>query len=291
MMSLLGAATLLSLAPVIAKYVVGTLPVVLYVCCLYGIAGILSLLVALIRGWKLPSYRQLPSLVFFALTARVIPAVCTAFALQKMSAVVVAFFWCLEPIIQMIVAYVVLQEKQTSRQLVAIGIGIAGLALALSAAILQCNLQISWIGCTAIMVSTLSGRVGWVGVMRFVRREHFNALALNGILMFIGSLMLMPYAVTQLQGGLFSAFITGSLVLAAIVDITGYAWWTALARHCSAGYLSFASLLAPLLTMVQAMILLHEEMHWLVFPSLAMVIFALYLYGPRMQAPQGPQIL
>lgn len=281
MLPILAVSTVLSLSPIIAKYVVEHTPVLLYVCLLFLAAGIGTSIIAWLFHWPPPGAIKQNQVVLLAVTARLIPAVCIAYALQQMPAAVVALFLCAEPVIQIIVAYYLLQEQLVVRQVAAILIGTVGMVMAVGGTVLSCDLQLPLRAYVALIVGIVSGRCGWVLVMRFVRMHHQHTLTFNGILMLISGLLLFPFIVWHYS----FACITPTMILlimsAAAIEVLGYAWWTALSRHYTAGYISFAALVTPLMTMIFAMVLLGETMELVVIPSLLIIVAAMRLYWPN----------
>lgn len=216
-----------------------------------------------------------------------IPAICKSFALKYMASSQVAFFGTLDPFITALYAYILFNEKLTTRKITGICIAIFGAIILLTHA----N-QISYFKAfsfvsypeIAALLSVAIGRYGWILVQSLLREHRYNPMQLNSITM-IGSgiLSLLTSFFFEREPTrsiaftpLFIFLISYTIIIGNVISLTLYA---SLLKQYQATLLSLAGFSVPLFVYFYGWIFLHEPLSHYFFISLGLSLIGFIIFA------------
>lgn len=220
------------------------------------------IMIALLLKHPFPiDIRSIMTLVLLGILNNTIYLGLTFFALQTVSASLVAVIASTNPILTAALAYLFLSENLTLKKTIGLILGFLGVIFIMQNRIIL-NLDDA-IGIGAALLGVLAFVIGTIIYKKYCL--HSSILTINGLQVLFGGLALLPIAIftEDFKAVNFDPVFFASLFyLTIIVSIGGTLIWFWLLQQSSAGTVSSYHFLNPALGMVFGWLILGEQIIW-----------------------------
>jgi len=205
--------------------------------------------------------------------------------LQYISSIKVTFLYNLGPLITPFFSYFYFSETMTLKKWVGLAIGFVGALPALLNGSSPKNI-IGSIGFLsfpelAVLAGVFSYCYGWVFMRKLVREHHYSPLTISAWISFFGGIMSLCTAgfvetwISLPSTPWFYVCFGLLIILGNFIAITLFAL---MFRYYTMTFVSFTSLLIPLLVAFYGYIFLGEHLSWSLIISIMIVTIGLYIF-------------
>lgn len=227
-------------------------------------------------------------------------------ALQAVTSSKACLLYNLSPFITALFAYVLMNERLTSRKWLGLSLGMLGMLPALIASAPSESSMLSFLSMqeVVLLIAVASAAYGWILMSALVRKRSYSPIAVNGyamlgggVLSFLTSYMFegaptitgTDHATVVWGRELLSGFMQaqsadivmffvylGLLIL--FTNVIFYNLYGYLLKRYSATFLSFAGFTCPLFAALYGWLFLSEAVTIWFFASVAIVVIGLYVF-------------
>jgi len=214
------------------------------------LAGIILLVVSLIKGGKITIKKQDVGFFWLASIIHILIPYATEFwALQYLSPSQSCLFYNLTPFFTALFSYIIFHEVITFKKWIGFAIGLSGIMYFVQMPGAY-DFQFSLVNFMMI-ISVMTSSLGWILIRILVKHRGYSPLYVNGITMLlggVGSIALSYYYEPQgmLDYQSVPTFLGMLLLMILIANIIFYNLYGYLLRTYSATFLSFAGFITPL---------------------------------------------
>ena len=219
-------------------------------------AGVLLLLLSRWRtgNWRWHK-RDITSLLVIALLTTFIPSFCKAYALKFLPSSKAAFIGSLDPFVTAMYAWLLWSEVLSMRKVFGILLGFIGsLIICFNGTLFSQDTFFAFL-CFALpeiaaFIAVLVSRYGWIMVQHHLKRDNYQPIHLNGLIMVLSGLVALPlswlkedsfYTVTQLNSTQIG-FLLYTIIVGNVIAYTMYAYFL---KKYSASFVSLAGFSIP----------------------------------------------
>jgi drug/metabolite transporter (DMT)-like permease len=201
------------------------------------------------------------------------------FGLQYIGPARAALIFATLPLLTLMLAAAIGQERLTLAKITGVLATIAGLALALGEKAAPApGVTEPWIGDLAVFGSTICGAV--CGVLYRPYLQRYSALGIGAIAMLASVLFLLPMAALENLFDAWPAFTAGGWLAVLFIGVSsgaGYYLWLWALQHTTATRVTLFMALSPLTAAVLGFLLLDETLSHRFIAGLAAVIVGLVI--------------
>ena len=217
--------------------------------------------------------------------------------MQYLSSVKVCFIYSLSPFLTVLLSYIHFNEKITLVKGVGMFIGFLGFIPVLMLQTGSENLfrifSFFSIPDLAMIGSALCAVYGWIFLRAIVKNQTFSPIYANGYSMLFGGIIALVHSgfvdnwsPTPIVEGRVQPFLIQVFITILISNIIGYNLYGHMLKKFTLTLLSFFSLLTPIFTSFVSLIMLGEQLSWVIFLSTGIVSCGLFVIY-RTEIKQG----
>lgn len=223
-----------------------------------------------------------------ALLTTFIPSLAKAYALKHMLSSKASFIGALDPFMTALYAWFLFQERLSWRKIVGIFLGFFG-------AILMCFVQSPGMSYKmvdflffslpelAALTAVATSRLGWLLVQRYLKKERYQPVQLNGLIMIVSGFIALPIASmtepVNILALLSSSKITSLLLYTTIVgNVLAYTMVAYFLKWYSSSFVSLAGFSVPIFVTLCGWLVLSEPISGMLLVAAAVIFIAVYFF-------------
>jgi len=207
------------------------------------------------------------------------------YALDVLPVWKVSFFYNLSPFLSAFYAYLLFNERLSTKQWIGLSIGLLGMMPTLiSKSASEATLNEFFYVSTYelfLFISVSLHCYSWLLIQKLVHHKNYDTSIVNGVCMAsAGFLSLMTSYAIEGPAPVYdpSAFCKGLFFMVFVSNILCHNIYAGLLRKYSATFMSFTSFLSPLFAALYAWAFFNETITWHFYISIAIVLIGLYLF-------------
>lgn len=207
------------------------------------------------------------------------------YALEVLPIWKVSFFYNLSPFLSALYAYVLFNERLSTKQWVGLSIGFIGMMpMLLSRTPEEATLgEFFYISIYELflIISVCLHCYSWLLIQKLVRHKNYDTSIVNGICMASGGLLsLITSYLIEGPAPMYdpASFCKGMIFMIFISNILCHNIYAELLKKYSATFMSFTSFLSPLFAALYGWAFFQETISWHFYLSIAIVLVGLYVF-------------
>jgi len=281
---------LLASAIIANKFILFTLPPVLFVGLRMFLAGIILVTYRFHKNQRFTwSYIKQDAGILFAISVftTLIPSILKAYALQNLYSYKATMLASLDPFVTAIYSYLIWHERLSWQKIIGICIGMFGtFVLIYYTSSPEQQLQAWWVFSypeLAALAAMAIGRLGWMMVQHLVRKDRYKPTEVNGLTMLLSGtigLLCAPFfevmpSMQTINWYSLSFYMAYTVVVGNIIAYTLYAQFL---RHHSATFVSLAGFSVPISTYFFGWLLLNEPLSLNFIASISITLIGVFIF-------------
>ncbi len=214
---------------------------------------------------------------------------CLFYAATYLPGGMAALIMSIQPILVMGLSYVLLNNKLSSKQILASFVGMMGIALL----VLNNHAALNLNGIIVGLFGTVSMSLGVVMTKRWGRPKGMTMLGFTGWQLFFGGLLLLPIALTveHLPATLTLKNYLGYSYLCLFGAIISYSLWFRGIEKLPTTSLSFLGFLSSVSAVILGYVILNQSLTWLQLCGAVAIFVSILLAAPKTARHQALPIL
>jgi len=207
------------------------------------------------------------------------------YALRELPVWKVSFFYNFSPFLTALYAYLLFQQRLTTKQWSGLVVGIIGMfPILISSSPAEATMgEFFYISKYEIflILSVSFHCYSWILIQKLVRYQDYQTSVVNGVCMASGGLISLINAYL-LEGTPKitdpAAFCKGLIIMIFISNIVCHNIYAGLLKKYSATFMSFTSFLSPLFAALYGWAFFQERISWHFYVSIIIVLLGLYIF-------------
>lgn len=206
------------------------------------------------------------------------------YALRVLPVWKVSFFYNFSPFLTALYAYLLFNQRLSTKQWTGLCIGLLGmLPILISSSPAEATLgeffHISQYE-LFLMISVSLHCYSWILIQKLVKHENYQTSIVNGFCMAAGGLLSLAnsYMVEPMTISEPATFFKGLIIMIFVSNILCHNIYAGLLKKYSATFMSFTSFLSPIFAAIYGWAFFQEKISWHFYVSIVIVLLGLYIF-------------